>query len=110
MPRRAENLATLPANATERVVHILHGNTDFGLHAPIDLDVREESPYCLVEYEPLGLLGRGRDREEALESFADQFRGAWEWIASADDPKLTEDARRLKRKMRSLVKSVTPTR
>ena len=74
MARRAENFATLAANATQRVVRIIHGNTVFGLRAPIDLDVREEGPYCVVEYEPLGLQGRGRDQEEALESFADQFR------------------------------------
>jgi hypothetical protein len=110
MIRRAENFATLAANATERVVRIIHGNTVFGLRAPIDLDEREDGQYCLVEYGPLGLCGRGRDREEALESFADQFRGMWEWIACADDPKLTQDARRLKRKMRSLVSSVTPAR
>ena len=110
MTRRAENVATLAANATERVVRILHGGTVFDLRAPIDLDVRDEGPYCLVEYGPIGLQGRGRDLEEALESFADQFRGAWEWIASADDPKLTEDARRLKREMRNLVRSVTPAR
>ena len=109
MSRRAENFATLAANATEGVVRIIHGNTVFGLRAPIDLEVRDEGPYCLVEYEPLGLQGRGRDQEAALESFADQFRGMWEWIASADDPKLTQDARRLKRKMRSLVRTVTPT-
>jgi hypothetical protein len=108
MARRAENFATLAANATERVVRIIHGNTVFALRAPIDLDVRDDSSYCLVEYEPLGLHGRGRDQAEALESFADQFWGMWEWIASADDPKLTEDARRLKRKMLSLVRSVTP--
>lgn len=109
MSRRAENFATLAANATERVVRIIHGSTVFGLRTPIDLDVRDDGPYCLVEYEPLGLQGRGRDREEALESFADQFWGMWEWIASADDTKLTQDARRLKRKMRSLV-SVAPAR
>ena len=108
MTRRADNFATLAANATQRVVRIIHGNTVFGLRAPIDLDVREEGPYRLVEYEPLGLQGRGRDQEAALESFADQFWGMWEWIASADDPKLTQDARQLKRKMRSLVRSVTP--
>jgi hypothetical protein len=107
MIRRAENFATLAANATQRVVRIIHGNTVFGLRTPIDFHVREEGPYCLVEYEPLGLQGRGRDLEEALESFADQFWGTWEWIASADDSKLTPDARRLKRKMRSLVTSVT---
>ena len=108
MIRRAENFATLAANATQQVVRIIHGNTVFGLRAPIDLDVCEESPYCLVEYEPLGLQGRGRDRQEALESFADQFWGMWEWIASADDSKLMPDGRRLKRKMLKLVKSVTP--
>jgi hypothetical protein len=79
-----------------------------GLRAPIDLEVRDEGPYCVVEYEPLGLQGRGRDQDAALESFADQFRGMWEWIASADDPKLTQDARQLKRRMRGLVRSVTP--
>jgi hypothetical protein len=106
MSRRAENFATLAANATQRVVRIFHGHMAFSLRAPIDLEVRDEGPYCLVEYEPLGIQGRGRDQEEALESFADQFRGMWEWIASADDPKLTQDARRLKRKMLSLVKWV----
>ena len=86
----------------------MHGDVAFGLRAPINLDVRDESPYCLIEYEPLGLKGRGRDQEEALESFADQFRAMWEWIAPADDAKLTQDARRLKGKMRSLVRSVMP--
>src|ERR1039457_2997233 len=108
MTRRAENLAAPAAKGTQRGVPIIHGNTVFGLRAPIGLDVRDEGPYCLVEYEPLGRQGRGLDQEEALESFADQFWGMWEWIASADDPKLTQDARRLKRKMRSLVRSVTP--
>src|ERR1035441_3000752 len=108
MTRRAENFATLAANATQRVGRIIHGNTGFGLRAPIDLDLGAEAPVFLVEYEPLGLQGRGLDQEDALESFADQFWGMWEWIASADDPKLTQDARRLKRKMRSLVRSVTP--
>lgn len=109
MARRAENFATLAANATQRVVRIIHGSTVFGLSAPIDLDVRDANPYCLVEYEPLGLQGRGRDQEEALESFADQFWGMWEWIGSADDSALMPDARRLKRKMLKLVRSVTPT-
>src|ERR1700676_2600119 len=108
MTRRAEKFSTLVANATQRVVRILHGNTGFGLRAPIDLDVRDEGPYCLVEYEPLGLQGRGRDQKEALESFADQFWGMWEWIASADDSKLKQDARRLERKMLRLVRSGTP--
>ena len=96
MTKRAENFATLAANATQRVVRIIHDSTVFSLSAPIDLDVRDASPYCLVEYEPLGLQGRGRDQEEALESFADQFWGMWEWIATADDSKLMPDARRLK--------------
>jgi len=110
MIKRAENFATLAANATQGVVRILHGNTVFGLRTPIDLAVRDDGPYCLVEYEPLGLQGRGRGQEDALESFADQFWGMWEWIASADDSKLTQDARRLKRKMLRLVRSVTPAR
>src|ERR1035441_8885441 len=108
MSRRAENFATLAANATQRVVRIFHGHTAFSLRAPIDLDVRDDGPYCLVEYEPLGIQGRGRDQEEALESFAAQFCGMWEWIASRVAPKLTRDARRLKRKIMSLVKSATP--
>jgi hypothetical protein len=100
----------MAANATERVVRIIHGNTVFALRVPIDLDMHEQDQYCVVEYEPLGLCGRGRNQEQALESFADQFWGMWDWIASADDLKLTPDARRLKRRMRSLVSSVTPTR
>ena len=43
MSRRAENFATLAANATEGVVRIIHGNTVFGLCAPIDLEVRDRS-------------------------------------------------------------------
>ena len=104
----AENFATLAANATQRVVRILHGNTVFVLRAPIDLGVREEGPYCLVEYKPIGLEGRGLYQVEALESFADQFWGMWQWIASSDDAKLTQDARRLKRKMLRVVRTVTP--
>ena len=110
MARRADNIATLAANATQQVVRILHGNTVFALRAPIDLDVRDEGPYCLVEYGPLGLQGRGNDQEEALESFADQFWGIWEWIASVDDSKLTQDAQRLKRRMLKVVSSVAPAK
>jgi len=40
MTRRAKNCATLAANAAQREVRILHGNTVFGLCAPIDLDVQ----------------------------------------------------------------------
>ena len=31
MTRRAENFATLAANATQRVVRIIHGNMVFGM-------------------------------------------------------------------------------
>jgi hypothetical protein len=43
MTRRAENFTTLEANATQRVVRIIHGHTVFGLRAPIDLEVRDRS-------------------------------------------------------------------
>lgn len=106
--RPAKNSAALAANATLRIERILHRNTVFTLCAPIHLTVSEDGPYCLVEFEPLSLHGRGRDEQEAIESFADQFYGMWEWIASAHNLDLTSDARRSKRKMLSLVKSVTP--
>jgi hypothetical protein len=43
MTRRPENFTTLAANAAQRVVRIIHGNTVFGLRAPIDLEVRDRS-------------------------------------------------------------------
>lgn len=106
--RPAKHSATLAADTTLRIERILHRNTAFTLRTPIHLTLSEDGPYCLVEFEPLGLQGRGRDEQEAIESFAGQFCGMWEWIASAHNLDLTSDARRLKRKMLSLVKSVTP--
>jgi hypothetical protein len=44
-----------------------------------------------------------------LESFADQFYGAWKWIGQPDGSQLTGEARKLKRKLMSMVASVQYT-
>ncbi len=108
MPRRVRNPATLSYayNSTENVVRIQSGDTLFQLREPIDLDVRQEREHWLVGYESIGVEGYGDTLDEALESFADQFRGTWFAIVKEDDSRLTRDAQALKRAMLKLISAV----
>jgi len=106
---RIRSPATLAANVTEDVYRIIWGGRTFHLRKPIDLTVRREAGYSLVGYEPLGIEGYGDDKQQALESFADQFSATWDWIATARDSQLDADARQLKRKMLNLVALVKPS-
>jgi hypothetical protein len=105
--RRVRNPATMAENATEEVVQINDGNTIFHLRKPIDLCVRRESRHFVVGYEPLGIEESGETEFEALRAFANHFGDIWQEIAVADDGQLTSDARQLKRRLQSLVQSVS---
>ena len=101
------NPATLAQDVTEQVLKIIDGGRVFHLSAPIDLDVRQEEPHVVIAYQPLGIEECGKTKAEALDAFAYHFGAMWEQIAKADDSGLSGDARALKRKMRSLVGSVS---
>jgi hypothetical protein len=90
-------------NATNDAVQILRGQRAFVLKKPIDLDGREVGGKTFVGYAPLRLEGWGDDKLKALESFAGQFAGMWDWIATTPDRNLTPGARKLKRVLASLV-------
>jgi hypothetical protein len=103
---RLKRPATLAANVTEAVFQIRWGDLVFHLHSSIDLTARREGRHWLVGYDPIGIEGYGDSRQEALESFAEQFYGAWKWIAEAPDTSLTKDGAELKRKLLGLVAEV----
>ncbi|MFN7996946.1 MAG: hypothetical protein U0Q18_25250 [Bryobacteraceae bacterium] len=94
------------ANVTEGVVRILRPDRTFVLREPIDLKVKDDAGHVVVSYRPLDLEGWGDDLVGALESFADQFAGMWDWIAQDSDRNLDAPARQLKRVLKSMVESV----
>jgi hypothetical protein len=102
-----KNPATLAQDVTEEVLKIIDGKTVFQLATPIDLALRREGPHVVVAYEPLGIEECGKTKAEALDAFAYHFGALWEEIAQCDDGGLTGEARQLKRKMRTLVESVS---
>jgi hypothetical protein len=105
---RVKHPATVAENVTAAVDQIIWREFRFRLKKPIDLSVRRDGVYWLIGYEAIGVEGYGRSEQAALESFADQFYGAWKWIAQPDGSQLTGEARKLKRKLMSMVASVQP--
>ncbi len=61
----------------------------------------------MVGYEPLGIEEYGETEFEALQAFTYHFGAIWEEIGTADDSRLTGDARQVKRELRSLIQSVS---
>ena len=60
----------------------------------------------MCEFEPLGILGYGESRHDALNAFRLDFASSWDEIAQEKDEHLTLDAQELKQKLCNLVKEV----
>jgi hypothetical protein len=80
---RVKHPATVAENVTAAVDQIIWKEFRFRLKKPIDLSVRRDGAYWLIGYEALGVEGYARSEQAALESFADQFYGAWKVDCSA---------------------------
>ncbi len=102
----AADTIALGGGANAKARRISCDGRAFRLREAINITVRRRGPYYFAAYEPLDIVGYGRNRERALASFADVFSATWDWIAVARDSELGEEARELKRKLRDLVAAV----
>lgn len=78
----------------------------FILSHEIACDVRKEDSLIIIEYEPLNIRVFSFSRDEAIESFNEEFALIWDIYAKEDDDNLTEDAKLLKRHLLTLVKEI----
>ncbi len=83
-----------------------YGNSRFLLTEQIQIQQDFRNGVWVCEFEPLGILGYGSSRHEAVVSFRRDFAACWHDIAEEEDDKLTLDAQELKEKFRNLVKDV----
>ncbi len=95
---------------SRQLAEIIDGDATFRLRKPLEVTVRREGPYIVMNYEPLGIEEYGKTELAALEAFAYHFGALWEGIAQANDRKLTSEARELKQALRSLVEAVSSSR
>jgi hypothetical protein len=80
----------------------------FRLARPIDVFVYAGSGGAAIEHLRLGITAHGESLAAAEGAFAAEFAALWDAVALADDAELTQDARRLKAVLRSLVAAVEP--
>ena len=83
-----------------------YGNRRFVLNEQIQIQQDFRGSMWICEFKPLGILGYGESRHEAVNSLRRDFAICWDNIAQEDDKNLTLDAQELKQKLRGLVKEV----
>jgi hypothetical protein len=85
-----------------RITEIELEGRALALLEPITADAQAEGGLVVLEYAPLGITVAGGARPEAEKAFREEL--AWLWAAYADSPdsELTEDARKLKARLRAL--------
>jgi len=76
------------------------------LRAPISVKLCFENGLWLAESSAFCILAYGKDKADALRSFAEDFSVVWDAIAQLPDDQLTVDAIALKHNLISIVKSV----
>ncbi len=85
---------------------IIFGEQDFQLHRPLIVDVHFDEEGWTYESKELGIMGYGRQRREAAQTFQQDFAACWDNIAQAPDSILAHDALGLKAEMLALVRRV----
>lgn len=78
----------------------------FELNNPISVALYEEDGLWNCEYEACAILSVGNVSVEAVRSFCEDFSVLWDEIAQSPDDSLTNEARRVKACLLSVVKSV----
>lgn len=80
----------------------------FHLNPLLQIDSSNLDGYWCYESKPLSLCAFGTSRQEALDSFMEDFSVLWDAIAQAPDESLTGDAIAVKHTFQKLVGAVTP--
>jgi len=80
----------------------------FRLSQPLRIEVSSFLGGWSYESKPLSILAFGKSRQEALDSFMEDFSVLWDAIAQALDEALTVDAIAVKQAFRQLVRDLTP--
>lgn len=74
------------------------------LAKPIRCEIIEEGRMFIMRYKPLSICVFGEGREGAIEAFNEEFLFLVRAYGLEDDENLTEDARKLKRKIKDIIK------
>ena len=104
--RRKKPVAAKPR--TRELAAIVTDNRMFEFHRPLRVAGHEEGGLWIHECKPLRILAYAETREASWQAFVDYFESDWDAIAQEKDPRLTLDAREMKREYLKLVKSVRP--
>jgi hypothetical protein len=80
----------------------------FRLNEPLAATLSFENGLCYCEFKPLSILAFGRSRQEAINSFCDDFSMVWDEIAQAPSGSLTPEAQQVRLAFKKLVNSVVP--
>lgn len=97
-----------PQRFAIRLPEIRFDQTVFHLASPLYVDLYEEEGawYCAAEGDYIS--ARGATREEAVQSFCEDFAVLWRAIAELPDEELAQDARKMKAFLRGIVKEIGP--
>jgi hypothetical protein len=100
-------LAKVPQKFIVKFSEIKFEHAVFNLNRPIELTLEEVASADWVCEEPtFALFARSNTSKDAVCSCFEDFSVLWEEIAQAQDEELSEDAKRTKRALLCLVKSV----
>src|ERR1700734_4064325 len=79
----------------------------FGLNHPVRIEVTNSVDGWCYESKPLAILAFGKSKQQAQDSFTEDFAVLWDAIAQAPDESLTGDAIAVKRAFHEIVESVS---
>jgi hypothetical protein len=78
----------------------------FLLNRPVEVKIANSVDGWSFESKPLSILAFGRSKQEAFDSFAEDFAVLWDAIAESPSESLARDAVAVKRAFQQLVVSV----
>jgi len=82
---------------------IITGNTVYHLRQPLRSLFAKEDDYYIIESELLDIIGTGKNKEEARQSFADEFDFIYRRLNSLSDDQLTERNKLIKININNIV-------
>jgi hypothetical protein len=96
-----------PATGTVFLDEVRSQGRRFRLNQPVRIAVTNSADGWCYESKPLAILAFGRSKQQAQDSFAEDFAVLWDAIAQTPDESLTGDAIAVKRAFHEIVESVS---
>ena len=84
---------------------IISGNRELQLAEPITATIVSRGDICVMENKELGIISMSTDSDKCLEDFKDEVFFIWSEYGKAEDDKLTDGAKELKRRFLRYVKA-----